>query len=130
MSASQRVYLEERLTRSVIAAFYRIYTLLGYGFLEGVYAAALERELRRRGHRVRREVGVRVYCDGVAVAWQRIDMIVDDVLIVEIKSTAELSRAARRQLLNYLSSTRLEIGLLLHFGPRPKVHRYVSSNVN
>ena len=125
---SANAFLQEDLTRSVIGAFYRIYNELGYGFLEGVYSVALEKALRNRGHLVQREVRVCVYSNGEPIAWQRIDMIVDEMLIVEIKSTAELSKASHRQLLNYLCATRLEVGLLLHFGPKPKVHRYVSSN--
>jgi GxxExxY protein len=60
---------------------------------------------------------------GEELAYQRLDMIVDDVLVVEVKSTAELDNRANRQVYNYLRSTNLEVGLLLHFGPEAKVHR-------
>jgi GxxExxY protein len=113
----------ERLTHSVIGAFYEVYRTLGYGFVEHLYVLALERELIARGHRVRREVAVPVFYKGVLLGTQRIDMVVDDVLVVETKSTQELARGARRQLFSYLSGTRLEVGLLLHFGPEPKVYR-------
>jgi GxxExxY protein len=117
--------LEERLTQSVIGAFYEVYNTLGYGFLEHVYRMALERELRDRGHRVARESGVRVMYKGAELTSQRLDMIVDEKLIVELKSTRELHPSAARQVYNYLKSTNLELALLLHFGPEPKFHRII-----
>ena len=115
--------LDERLTHSVIGAFYEVYNTLGFGFLEHIYVMALERELRSRGHHVGREVFVHVIYKGDALGVQRLDMIVDERLVVETKSTYVLHRAARRQLYNYLRATRLEVGLLLHFGPKPAIHR-------
>ena len=117
--------IQERLTRSVIEAFFEVYNTLGYGFLEHIYASALERELTNRGHQVRREVGVCVMHKGDELAYQRIDMIVDGKLIIEIKSTYELHKGANRQLFNYLRATNLEVGLLLHFGPEPKFYRSI-----
>ena len=113
----------ERLTHSVIGAFYEVYRTLGHGFLEHLYVLALERELRARGHRVQREVAVPVFYKGELLGMQRVDMVVDDMLIVETKSSHELQRGARRQRFSYLSGTRLEVGLLLHFGPEPKFYR-------
>ena len=79
--------IHEALTRSVIGAFYEVYNTLGFGFLEDIYVLALERELRSRGHSVRREVGVCVMYKGQELAYQRLDMIIDDKLIVEVQST-------------------------------------------
>ena len=120
--------LHEKLTRSVIGAFYDVYNHLGFGFLERLYVKALERELIRRGHRVTREASISITYKGEVLGRQRLDMIVDDVLVVEVKSTAELYKAAPRQLLNYLRASRLELGLLLHFGPEPRLYRVISSN--
>ena len=120
--------LHADLTRSVIGAFYEVYNELGYGFLEPIYMRALELELLRRGHSVDREVLVRVYYKGDEVGWQRLDMLVDDKLVVEGKSSYKLPEAAPRQLFNYLRGTRLELGLLLHFGPRARFHRLLSEN--
>ena len=113
----------ERLTHSVIGAFFEVYNTLGAGFLEQIYLGALTRELRERGHVVDREVQVRVRYKGVEIGWQRLDMIVDGTLVVEVKSTTELHSTARRQLRNYLCATRLELGLLLHFGETAKFYR-------
>jgi GxxExxY protein len=119
---------EERLTHSVIGAFFDVYNTLGFGFLEHIYVMALERELMARKHRVAREVAVRVLYKGHELAEQRLDMIVDEKLVVETKSTHELHKSATRQVYNYLRSTNLEIGLLLHFGPEAKFHRVIYRN--
>jgi GxxExxY protein len=105
-----------------------VYRTLGYGFLEHVYSLALERELRERGHAVSREFGVVILYKGVELTAQRLDMVIDGRVVVEIKAGHELPRVASRQLFNYLRATRLEVGLLLHFGPRPSFHRIVSLN--
>ena len=114
---------EERLTESVIGGFLDVYWEMGCGFVETVYLPALELELRSRGHSVVRELAVRVMYKGQEVAWQRLDMVVDEKLVVEVKATEVLPPTAERQLNNYLRATDLELGLLLHFGPKPFVKR-------
>ena len=111
------------LTRTIIAAFFAVYNTLGFGFLESVYAAALEKELIKRGFSVAREVGIQVWYDGDPIAWQRLDMVVEGRVVIEFKSSAALPQSATRQLYNYLKASRLRVGLLLHFGERPHVHR-------
>jgi GxxExxY protein len=117
----------ERLTHSVIGAFFEVYNDLGFGFLEQIYVGALAVELRRRGHVVDLEVGSGVTYKGVEVGSQRLDMVVDKALVVEVKSTIDLHSSARRQLLNYLRATHLELGLLLHFGPKARFYRLIST---
>jgi GxxExxY protein len=117
---------EDELTGSIIGAFYKVYNTLGFGFLEGVYSAALRLELERKGHLVEREIRVRVYYEGTPLSWHRVDMLVDRRVVVEIKSTERLASGVERQLLNYLRATSLEVGLILHFGPKPSVRRLES----
>lgn len=119
--------MDERLTYSIIGAFFDVYNYLGFGFLENIYKAALERELVARGHRVAREVYVPVHYKGELIGRQRIDMIVDGRVIVEVQSTHALQPIAARQLRNYLRATNLRVGLLLHFGPMANYERCVSS---
>ena len=109
----------ERLTHSVIGAFFEAYNTLGYGFLEQVCILAFEEELLARGHLVGREVAVPIRYKGKLLATHRADIIVDEVLIVEVKSTEVLHSSATRQLYNYLRAADLELGLLFHFGPKP-----------
>ena len=117
--------IEREITGDVIGAFYDVYNELGFGFLEFVYSLALEKELLRRG-RVGREVSVPVIYKGEILANQRVDMVVDDKVMVEIKSTEMLHPKARRLTLNYLRSTTLEVALLLHFGPEAHFYRFVN----
>lgn len=121
----RRSLIEEELTHSIIGAFFEVYNTLGFGFLEHLYVLALEMELRDRGHQVAREVGIMVKYKGVELGYQRIDMIIDNKVLVETKSTPELHQAAGRQVFNYLRATNLEVGLLLHFGIKPKFHRTI-----
>jgi GxxExxY protein len=118
----------EELTGSAIGAFFAVYDALGSGFLEHVYAAALERELRSRGHHVAREVSVPVFYKGEKIAFQRLDILVDGKLVIEVKAAQDTPTIGNRQLLNYLRATRLEIGLLFSFGPQPTFKRVVSPN--
>jgi GxxExxY protein len=119
--------LQQETTESIIGAFYDAYNALRFGFLESVYAAALDELLRERGHTVVREGMVDVYFRGKPIAKQRLDLVVDGKVIVEIKSTEILHQSAHRQLLSYLKSTELDVGLLLHFGPEPRFYRAVTS---
>ena len=119
--------LERERTKSIIGAFYDAYNTLGFGFVESVCATALAYELARRGHTVSREHAVLVKYKDIDAGFQRLDMLVDERIVVEIKSTQLLSPTAKRQLFNYLRATDLEVGLLLHFGPEPKFYRLVSS---
>src|SRR5690242_16562301 len=89
------------LTRSIIGGFYEVYNELGFGLLESVYSLALDYELRARGHRVTREVWTDVLYKTIPIARQRLDMVVDNAVVIEIKATEQLPAFARRQLLNY-----------------------------
>ena len=120
--------IEPDLTHSIIGAFYDVYNGLGFGFVEHPYVLAMERELTRRGHRVSREVVVPLYYRGDFLCHHRLDMVVDEKVVVEAKSTYKLHEAASRQVYSYLKATHLEIGLLLHFGPKPGVFRLISRN--
>ena len=81
--------IHERLSYSVIGAFYEVYYTLGFGFLEHVYVASLTRELQDRGHQVGREVTVPIFYKGEEVARQRLDMIVDQKLVVIVAGRNE-----------------------------------------
>ena len=127
---TRRNLVEESITRAVIAAFFAVYNKLGFGFLEHLYVMALERELLKRGHRVAREFLARVCYDAGELGFHRLDMVVDDTVIVEVKSTFHLHKSAQRQVHNYLRATNLEVGLLLHFGPEPQFFRLYVPNRN
>lgn len=120
--------MQERLTRSAIGAFFDVHRGLGFGYREFIYALALEKDLLARGHTVERETPVLVYYRGEQLARQVVDMVVDNALIIEIKSGERLPPTARQQLFSYLRATDLEVGLLLHFGREPKFSRVICEN--
>ena len=120
--------LQEELSRSVLGGFFEVYNGLGPGYLECLHLAALERELILRGHRVAREIAVRIFYKGHEIGSQRLDMIVEDAIVIEAKSTPELHKNATRQLFSYLRATSLEVGLLLHFGREPHFYRVLYEN--
>ena len=122
---ARRELVEEALTHSAIGAFFEVYNTLGFGFLETVYVLALELELREGGHRVAREVWVPVMYKGHELCRQRLDMVVNERLILEVKATADLPKTSGRQLQNYLRATTLPVGLLFHFGAEPNFYRFV-----
>lgn len=119
-------FIEQALTHEIIGGFYTVYNELGYGFLESVYANALSLELERRGLKVQRELPVEIRYLGQPVGNYRMDFVVDQRVLVEIKATESIGMVHRRQLFNYLRASTLPIGLLLHFGPRASQNRYIS----
>jgi GxxExxY protein len=116
------------LTNSTLGSFFQVYRCFGFGFLERNYSNAMAVELAFRGLRVRREVPTEVVYRGVSVGRFRLDLVVEERLIVEVKAARTLVEADERQLLNYLKATRFEVGLLLNFGPEPKFRRLVYAN--
>jgi len=121
--------LHHEITQKIIDAFYTSYNHLGPGFPESIYAAALQHELLKAGVRVDREVSVRIYySDGTMLGWVRLDMIVEQRVVIETKAKKTLPDEAEEKMFSYLRATNLEVGLLLNYGPRPKVRRYLCTN--
>ena len=116
------------ITELIIKAFYTVYGVLGYGFLEKVYENALAIELRKLGLKVVQQAQIVVYYDGHEVGVYQADLLVADAVIVELKATRALAPEHEAQLLNYLKATPYEVGLLLNFGPRPQIRRKVYDN--
>ena len=117
------LYKHSEITEKILAAFYAVYSALGYGFLEKVYANALKIELEKRGLKVDQEFEIKVYYGGQVVGEYFADLIVANSVIVEIKATKSLAQEHEAQLLNYLKATPYEVGLLINFGPKPEQKR-------
>ena len=117
------LYKHSKLTEEIIGAFFTVYNALGYGFLEKVYANALKPELERRSLKVKQEFQIVVRYLEQVVGEYYADLIVNDLVIVEIKATKTLLQEHEAQLLNYLKATSYEVGLLLNFGPKPEQKR-------
>jgi GxxExxY protein len=116
------------LTEKIIAAFYHVYNALGYGFLESVYQKAMLIELQKQNLAVQPHLAVCVYYEGQSVGEFFPDLVVEDLVIVELKGVKVLATEHEAQLLNYLNATRFEVGLLLNFGPKPQIKRKIFDN--
>ncbi len=107
---------------------YTLYNTLGYGFLESVYLRAMVIELQKMGLQVQVEYPIRVYYAGQVIGEFFADILVEGMVIVELKAVATLTAQHEAQLLNYLNATRHEVGLLLNFGHKAEIKRKVYDN--
>jgi GxxExxY protein len=127
MNADERRYKYSELTEQIIGIFYEVYNELGFGFLEKVYEEAMALALKERGIQFRQQVPS-VWFHGQTIGSYDADLIVGGVVLVELKACRALESAHEAQLLHYLRSTEIEVGLLLNFGPRPQVKRLAFEN--
>ncbi len=123
-------YLHQELTDHVIKAFYKVYNTLGFGFLERVYQNALFIELRSFGLKCEIQKQIKVNYEGYEVGVYYPDIIVNDLLILELKAAESVVEEHELQLINYLKATEIEIGLLLNFGKKPEIRRKIFTNDN
>ena len=120
-------YKHTGLTENIIQVFYKVYNTLGYGFLEKVYENAMFHELTSMGLDVKRQHPIVVFYDSVKVGSYYADLIVEDLVIIELKAAESICEEHECQLVNYLKATDVEVGLLLNFGKKPQIRRKVDS---
>ena len=116
------------LTETIIEVFFDVYNELGFGFLESVYRKSLQLALREKSLKVEAEVAVPVFFRGINVGDFRADLVVNDSVLLELKTAESIIIAHEAQVLNYLRATALEIGLTLNFGPKAQVRRLLFDN--
>ncbi len=116
------------VTEKIIGVFYDVYNDLGYGFLECVYEESLAIAFQQAGLSANRQVALPVWFRGQKVGDFRVDMLVENCVLLELKSARSLDPAHEAQLLHYLKSTEIEIGMLLNFGTRPQFRRLIFDN--
>ena len=116
------------LTEKIVGIFYDVYNELGYGFLESVYEESLVIALRQTGLDVERQLVIPVWFRGHEVGRFRGDILVEDSVLLELKSARILEPAHEAQLLHYLKSTEIEVGPLLNFASRPQFRRLLFDN--
>jgi GxxExxY protein len=109
---------KDALTQAVIGAALEVHRILGPGLLESIYEEALCYELRLRGLRFTRQKPVDVLYKGVVIKGQRIDLVVEDELIIEIKSVSSMPEVVLAQTLSYLRTTGIRRALIINFGER------------
>jgi GxxExxY protein len=116
------------ITEAIIKASYKVYNTLGYGFLEKVYENAMMIELGEMGLLVESQKRIIVYYEGEIVGNYSADLVINNVVILELKAAQSLCLEHEYQLINYLKATDIEVGLLLNFGKSPMFKRKVFSN--
>jgi GxxExxY protein len=115
----------QELTGQIIQCAFKVHKTLGFGFLETVYQNALLIELAKSGLKAAKESPIRVSYDGQPVGEYVADILVEDRIILELKSVKDLHPAHEAQLVNYLKATNLEVGLLINFGERVSIKRKI-----
>jgi len=118
-------YKHSDLTKKIIKAFYTVYNELGYGFLEKVYERAMIIELKEIGLNCNKQQAIKVKYKNQNIGDYYADIIVNDVVIIELKAVKNIIEEHEIQLVHYLKATDIEVGLLLNFGPEPQIVRRV-----
>ena len=106
----------EELTKNIIGCAYRVYNSMGFGFLESVYEKCIQIELQKLGLKAEFQKPIKVQYEGINVGYFIADILIEDKIIVELKSVLKLNKIHEAQLVNYLVATGLNIGLLINFG--------------
>ena len=121
-------YKYSDVTEKVIKAFYNVYNNLGFGFLEKVYEKSMMIELKKFNLHCENQFPIEVFYEKDQVGQYFADIIVEKVVILELKADKNLCPEHEAQLLNYLKATDIEVGMLLNFGETPQFKRKVFSN--
>jgi len=120
--------IHQNVTDKILKAFYKVNNTLGYGFLERVYENAMVIELNSLDCKVIKQQIIKVYYRDNEVGEYFADLLVDDFVIIELKAVERISKEHEAQLINYLKSTNIEVGLLLNFGKKAEFKRKVFTN--
>jgi GxxExxY protein len=104
------------LTEKIIGCAYRVYNKMGFGYLESVYEKCMLIELRKAGFDIESQKPIRIQYEGEVVGDFIADILVNDTVILELKSVRKLVEAHEVQLVNYLVATGKPVGLLINFG--------------
>ena len=108
-------YPDSQLTREIISCAIEVHSILGPGLLENVYEEALCHELNLRNIPFERQKEIELSYKGQAVGLHRLDLVVDDKIILELKAVNELNKIYEAQIISYLKATGLQLGLLINF---------------
>lgn len=118
----------KELTDGILKTFYEVYNELGYGFLEKVYQNSMYIELKNKGYKIEAQNKIKVYYKGTEVGEYYADLMVENLVILELKAVDYIVKDFENQILNYLRSTDCEVGLLLNFGKKPEFRRKIFEN--
>ena len=110
--------LHKEITEKIIKAYYKVYNTLGYGFLEKVYENAMAIELRKMGLEIKCQHPITVFYESEIVGEYFADIIINNIVVIELKASTTLLEEHECQLINYLKATNIELGLLMNFGKK------------
>jgi len=108
----------KEITEKIIGCAYKVYNRIGFGFLESVYENCLLIELKKAGLNAEAQKKIFVYYDDEVVGGFKADVIVEDAVILELKSVRQIAVAHEVQLVNYLTATKKDVGLIINFGEK------------
>jgi len=112
------VYKHSDLTGKIIGCAMKVHSTLGNGFQEVIYQRCLAIEMRKQGLLFSRELDMTIFYEGIEVGTRRVDFLVANLIMVELKATSKLDDNHLAQALNYLEAYKLETGLLINFGSK------------
>ena len=127
-SPTNEQFRHAELTNAIIGCFYDVYNELGFGFIESVYEKSLAIALRTKGFEVNQQIAIPVWFRGSQVGDFDADLMVNRLILLELKTARAIENSHLGQLMNYLKATEIEVGLLLNFGPKPEFKRVVFGN--
>jgi GxxExxY protein len=109
-------YKHSEITEKIIGCAMKVHSTLGNGFQEVIYQRCLQLEMQKQGLNFLREVEMPIFYDNVSVGTRRVDFLVEEKVLVELKAVTQLEKVHLAQALNYLEAFKLQVGLLLNFG--------------
>src|SRR5512136_2152196 len=121
----EKEYLYSDITHKIIGAAMKVHSTLGNGFQEVIYQRALGIEMSNQGLSFHRELEMQIYYDGQEIGSRRVDFLVEDKVMVELKALTFLEDVHLAQAINYLEAYNLEVGLLINFGAKSLQYRRV-----
>jgi len=122
---NEKDYKHSDITRKIIGAAMKVHSTLGNGFQEVIYQRALAIELAKFDLSFQRELEMQIYYDGEEIGTRRVDFLVEDKVMVELKALTVLEDVHLAQAINYLEAYNLEVGLLINFGAKSLQYRRV-----
>jgi GxxExxY protein len=120
--------LHQSITDRILGEYYKVFNELRFGFREEIYQRAMVIALTQAGLTAQEQVAMRVWFRGISIGSFVADIVVERVVLLEIKATKELETRCAPQALNYLSASDLELALILNFGEKPEFKRLVLTN--
>lgn len=125
---NQKEYKHSDITRKIIGAAMKVHSILGNGFQEVIYQRALAIELTKCETSFQREMEMPIYYDGQEIGKRRVDFLVEDKVMVELKALIQLEEVHLAQAINYLEAYNLEVGLLINFGAKRLEYRRLANS--